>query len=224
MLGEVVGVACVPKADGRGTPGPAPTLLQIRNGLPNVPLRFKPRVLVLMDAIPKGPTGKPKRIGLAQLLCIPAVGVEEEAMYQVGGVGDRLGPLMKLDPFVPIGGLPTDDAPLKATPVWTFPLTISLEVSDDLPPPERSVHTLVIRDSLCNEYELSVTTSGLPPSGKGEGGMGEGGKGEGGKGAEGTTRAWHVTRAEVQEVLGCVRERTHEYGLEWTAKIGDCSS
>ena len=45
LLGEVVGVACVTKAGSAN-----PTIEQIRDGLPQVMSRFKPRVLVIMDA------------------------------------------------------------------------------------------------------------------------------------------------------------------------------
>lgn len=210
MLGEVVGVAVVRKA---GTPEEVyPTLPEIRDGLPNVVPRFKPRVLVIMDAIPKGPTGKPKRIGLAQMLRIPAVEMTEDAVYRVEGkavpgttTGEGLAPLMKLDKFVPIGGLPQDDQPLKATPVWDFPLTIHLDVSPDLGPPQQSLHTLVIEDSLCNEYKLEVTTTGPPNSEEGKH----------------TTKEWKIPREEVQEALNYVRARTHEYGMDWSAKIGE---
>ena len=67
LLGEVVGVACVVKQG--ATP---PTIDQLRQGVKSVGNRFKPSVLVYMEAIPKGPTGKPKRIGLAKQLGIPS--------------------------------------------------------------------------------------------------------------------------------------------------------
>ncbi|KAH8057008.1 ligase [Aureococcus anophagefferens] len=42
-----------------------------------------------MDAIPKGPTGKPKRIGLAKLLKMPLLSIEDQEHFQVAGVGEK---------------------------------------------------------------------------------------------------------------------------------------
>ena len=55
LLGEVVGVAAVP------TPGgPPPTLAELQAALRvDFSPRWRPQLLVLMAAIPKGPTGKP---------------------------------------------------------------------------------------------------------------------------------------------------------------------
>ena len=181
MLGEVVGVACVPKVA-----GVFPTLEELKNGLPQVNPRFKPSVLVIMDQIPKGPTGKPKRIGLAQMLKLPAVNLQEDAVYRVEGKGNDLGPTMSLD------------KDLKATVVWHFPLTIHLDVSPDLGPPDQSKHTLVIQDSLCNDYCLKVES-----------------------GLDLTEAEWKMTREEVQETVQYIRMRTADYGMDWTAKCGE---
>ena len=48
-----------------------PTIQQLRDGLKGVANTWMPKVLVLTDAIPKGPTGKPKRIGLAKMWGVP---------------------------------------------------------------------------------------------------------------------------------------------------------
>ena len=140
MLGEVVGVACVPKA---GLPWP--TLQELSEGMPHTAARFKPRVLVIMDAIPKGPTGKPKRIGLAKMLGIPAVSPAEESTYRVEGEGAAIGEPTRVS---------ESGARL---PVWQFPLTISLEVSPDLGDEHRLLHELRIEDSLCMEFALTVS-------------------------------------------------------------------
>ena len=141
LLGEVVAVACVPKA------GEAyPTLASIREGLPGTLPRFKPRVLVIMDQIPKGPTGKPKRIGLAKMLCIPAIGTAApDVTYRVEGKGDDLKELTRLGEK----GV--------YVPVWTFPLTMTLIMNPDMTPPDITKHTLTIEESLCHEFKLTVS-------------------------------------------------------------------
>ena len=75
--GEVVGVACVAAA------GATPTLAALRAACRGrVAQAFHPRVLVRQQEIVKGPTGKPKRIGLAQQLGVPPVrGHESVAEY-----------------------------------------------------------------------------------------------------------------------------------------------
>ena len=148
LLGEVVGVACVP-----ATGAPPPSLAALAAGLPGTPPRFRPRVLVLLDQIPKGPTGKPKRIGLAQMLGIPALPASQPGVtYRAAGTGAQLGPLERL----------TSSG--ARVPVWRFPLTISLDVSPDLGEEDRSTHTLVIADSRCLEARCTVTAyaSGQP--------------------------------------------------------------
>jgi len=191
MLGEIVGVACVTKA------GSAyPTLEQVREGLPQTMARFKPRVLVIMDAIPKGPTGKPKRIGLAQMLKIPAIEVSADAVYRVEGKDFSVAGLQPTQRLAALWG--AEVATL--SPVWDFPLTISLHVSPDLGDYHRTEHVLKIEDSLCNEFKLDITTfaAGCP-----------------------VPIEFPITREEVFEALNYVRDRTHEYGMDWTAKIGE---
>ena len=144
LLGEVVGVACVVK------PGyEPPTLDALRQGISTVGSRFKPAVLVYLDAIPKGPTGKPKRIGLAKHLGLPSLagGV---AVYSVKGTGDKLElPMLHTRTFL---GTPV------VVPTWTYPLTIRLDMNPDLiSSPDRSTHVLEIDDAGCNGLRLTVT-------------------------------------------------------------------
>jgi len=47
--------------------------------------RWRPQLLVLMAAIPKGPTGKPKRIGLAQMLGLPTLAEKVRVRVRVRG-------------------------------------------------------------------------------------------------------------------------------------------
>ena len=90
LYGEVVGVACVTKAGHE-----PPTIDAIRAGIKESGQRFKPQVLVHMDAIPKGPTGKPMRIGLAKMLKLPTV-IDSKGMptYTIHGTGNDLGTLV----------------------------------------------------------------------------------------------------------------------------------
>ena len=67
-----MGCAVVPKAG--MTP---PTLQELRAGLKSVANTWMPKVLVLTDAIPKGPTGKPKRIGLAKMWHVPMLSQQD---------------------------------------------------------------------------------------------------------------------------------------------------
>jgi hypothetical protein len=144
LLGEVVGVACVVK------PGyEPPTLDALRQGISTVGSRFKPAVLVYLDAIPKGPTGKPKRIGLAKHLGLPSL-AGGMAVYSVKGTGDTLElPMLHTRTFL---GTPV------VVPTWTFPLTIRLEMNPDLiSSPDHSTHVLEIDDAGCNGLRLTVT-------------------------------------------------------------------
>ena len=188
LLGEVVGVACVTKAGSAD-----PTIEQIRDGLPQTMARFKPRVLVIMDAIPKGPTGKPKRIGLAQMLKLPAVEVTGDLVFRVEGKGDDMKPTQRLAAlwFAEVATL---------SPVFEFPLTINLNVSPDLGNYHRTEHILRIEDSLCMEFKLEIVTfaAGCP-----------------------VPIEFPILREEVFEALNYVRDRAHEYGMDWTAKIGE---
>jgi hypothetical protein len=86
LYGEVVGAAVVPK------PGEAPpTLAEVQAGLrTDFSARWRPQLLVLMPAIPKGPTGKPKRIGLAQELQLPRLREKEQPTYTVRHEGGQL--------------------------------------------------------------------------------------------------------------------------------------
>ena len=185
LLGEVVGVACVVRA------GEAPpTLASIRDGLPGTAQRFKPRVLVLMDAIPKGPTGKPKRIGLAKMLHIPAVDQTEDATYKVEGVGDSLGELQKLSNTG------------KFVLVWTYPLKISLDVSPDLGGADRTLHTLVVQDSLWHDYRLTITSYASDDP---------------------TTMDFNIEQQEVKEAVEYILRTTdpEERGMKWVARCGE---
>jgi len=184
LLGEVVGVALVPKND-----EPLPTLQHLRDGLPGTPMRFKPRVLVIMDAIPKGPTGKPKRIGLAKMLNIPAVDQVEDATYRVEGKGDDLGHLMRL----------TDKG--GKVPVWTFPLTITLDMNPDLGGVDRTIHKLVIEESLCMGYKLSVASCRTDPPVSIDCDVKE--------------------QVHVKEALDYMKMHHEERGLQWVAKCGE---
>jgi len=183
LLGEVVGVACVPKAD-----HPYPSLKEMRDGLPGTAPRFKPRVLVIMDAIPKGPTGKPKRIGLAKMLNIPAVDQIEDVTYRVEGKGDDLGDLMRL----------TEKG--EKAPVWYYPLTMSLDISPDLGDEQRTMHTLVIEDSLWMDYSLTITCwkFGAP-----------------------LTIDGSISKEYVKEAIAYMNMHTEERGLKWVAKCGE---
>lgn len=138
VLGEVVGVAVVPKAG-----EPPPTLDTLRDGLADVGHRWRPQVLVLMEQIPRGPTGKPKRIGLAKQLHIPVLVPPEMETYSVRGKGDDLGRLMRAD----------------GSPVFKLPVSIVLDVSADLGPAQQSIHTLAIEQlDGVPTYTMSVRT------------------------------------------------------------------
>jgi acyl-CoA synthetase (AMP-forming)/AMP-acid ligase II len=196
LLGEVVGVAVVPKA-GVETP---PTLKELRKNLPSFNDRFKPQVLVLMDSIPKGPTGKPKRIGLAQMLRIPAVDMNKDATYKVEGnavpgttTGEGLGQLLEVK----------DDGSTAST--WVFPLTITLDMNPDMGSGygnsgfQITRHELVIRDSLCNEFslEISTCTMGILLPVK-----------------------WPIDKKAARQALEYIRWRTDKHGLDWKAGKG----
>ena len=78
-LGEIVGVACTLEARGGGAAGGASSVLTLkqlraagRKG-GHLEAKWLPELLVLVDALPKGPTGKPKRIGLAEDLGLPTL-------------------------------------------------------------------------------------------------------------------------------------------------------
>jgi hypothetical protein len=184
LLGEVVGVAVVPK-NGE----PLPTLKDLRAGLPGTPMRFKPRVLVIMDGIPKGPTGKPKRIGLAKMLKIPAVDQVEDATFRVEGKGDDLGDLMRL----------TEKG--EKVPVWTFPLRIKLDMNPDLGGVDRTIHELVIEDSLFMEYTLTVSSCRTDPPVSVDCDVKE--------------------KVHVKEALEYMKMHHEGRGLQWVAKCGE---
>ena len=190
LLGEVVGCAVVPKA-GAATP---PTLKDIKDGLPGVPVRFKPRILVLMEAIPKGPTGKPKRIGLAKMLNIPAVDQSEEASYKVSGKatndkGDGLGELTY-----------TSEETGADTLVWNFPLTITLDISPDLDETQHTLHKLIVEDSTLTKWTLTVTSYAC---------------------GEPVECEFSMPKEEVREALVYLKTRTERYGTKWVAKCGE---
>ena len=186
LLGEVVGVACVPKA------GAAyPTLQALQSGLPHTAPRFKPRVLVIMDAIPKGPTGKPKRIGLAKMLGIPAVTGTKDYTYRVTGKGDDLGEITRL------GENGTD------VPVWQFPLEMTLHMNPDMVECMQTKHTLVIEDSLGNDSKLTIT--GLPSK----------------DAKTTIDVEWPIPAEEVKEAMDYMNMHTEGRGLKWVAKCGE---
>jgi len=192
LLGEVVAVACVVKKG--ATP---PDIDQLRAGVKTVGNRFKPCVLVYMDAIPKGPTGKPKRIGLSQQLKIPTLldGVET---YSVKGVGNDLGPLIwhakKLD------GTPVQ---MKA---FSFPMTIQLDMNPDLGTEERSTHILYLEEVNCAVRKLTIGTyadkvkdeEGDPPI---------------------ITREVPITLPYAKEAVEDVLYRATHYGLDMDAEM-----
>ena len=187
LLGEVVGVACVVKQG--ATP---PTLDELRAGITTVGHRFKPVVLVYMDAIPKGPTGKPKRIGLAKQLNLPAL-VEGVAVYEARGSGDKLAPLMHhAKDFW---------GKVHVVPAWTFPMVMRLEMNPDLDPIERSTHILEIDDAGCNGIQLMVTCY-----------VGE-------KGEHPLPVEFPITKEHALEAVKDMMLRATEKGLEWEA---DC--
>jgi len=183
LLGEVVGVACVPKAGAEW-----PTLKALGEGLPGTPNRFKPRVLVIMDGIPKGPTGKPKRIGLAKMLGIPAVNQTDNMTYRITGKGTELGELKSID----------EEG--KEGVVWQYPLTIMLDMNPDLGGDQRSLHKLVIQDSLCMDYQLTITTIGMENP---------------------ISIDVCTTQDLVKEAVWDINRKTKDRGLQWKAKIGE---
>jgi len=125
LYGEVVGTAVVPKAGCE-----LPKLEDLRNGITGFNRQWLPRVMVIMEAIPKGPTGKPKRIGLAKMLKIPTVDETGMETYKVPGKGDSLGKLQFAD----------------GSPILVPPVTITLEMNPDLDDSQRSVHVMTIDD------------------------------------------------------------------------------
>eukprot|EP00316_Scyphosphaera_apsteinii_P011436 CAMPEP_0119313294 /NCGR_PEP_ID=MMETSP1333-20130426/28625_1 /TAXON_ID=418940 /ORGANISM="Scyphosphaera apsteinii, Strain RCC1455" /LENGTH=724 /DNA_ID=CAMNT_0007318099 /DNA_START=30 /DNA_END=2204 /DNA_ORIENTATION=+ len=135
MYGEVVGTAVVPKAGCE-----PPKIEDLRDGITGFSRQWLPRVMVVMEAIPKGPTGKPKRIGLAKMLKIPTVGESGTESYKVSGKGDDLGKLQFLD----------------GSPILIPPLTITLEMNPDLDDVHRSVHVMTLDEE--GKAKLMVTT------------------------------------------------------------------
>jgi len=112
LLGEVVGVALVctaevkaaaealeaddhklsrflRKGEEKDWADPRPQLSSLRGALKDLSPQWRPQCVVYMDAIPKGPTGKPKRIGLAKLLKMPLLSIEDQEHFQVAGVGEK---------------------------------------------------------------------------------------------------------------------------------------
>ena len=71
QLGEVPGAALVLRA------GKTITLQELRaHGAETLPIKWLPETLVLLADIPKGPTGKPARIGLGERLGLPELSDE----------------------------------------------------------------------------------------------------------------------------------------------------
>ena len=128
MLGEGVGVAVVP------VPGvPPPTLPELQAALRvDFSPRWRPQLLVLMAAIPKGPTGKPKRIGLAQMLGLPTLAEKAQPTYStIAGGGDlapRL-PAVACDRVGVRGRVRVSTLTLTLPPPPTLTMTLTLTLT-----------------------------------------------------------------------------------------------
>jgi len=188
LLGEVVGVACVVQAG--ATP---PTIESLRAGVSSVGDRFKPAVLVYLDEIPKGPTGKPKRIGLAKHLGLPSLtSTNGTATYTISGRGEELGPLL-------FHTKRWDGTPV-IVPGWQFPIALRLEMNPDLAIEERSTHVLEIADAECTSAKLTVVVynkEGRP-----------------------FPKEFVTTPAYAKEAMADVRLKTAERGMQWAARTG----
>lgn len=195
LLGEIVGCAVVPKAG--ATP---PTIEALREGCKGAKSQFRPSLLVLMDQIPKGPTGKPRRIGLSQYLKVPAFTTRNTTdfpmdatalfTYAVAGKDPDLAPLQWVTKSIFTGTPAT-------VPAWQFPLTITLDVHPDLGDFYRQLHTMVIGDSLCTDVQLSVTTYSR---------------------GEPVTMELPVNQYTAQEALFYLKMRQVEDGMVWKAR------
>ena len=140
-----------------------------------------------MEQILKGPTGKPKRIGLAHTLRLPHCLDSQLLTYTISGKGEEnLGRLLEKT-LGPTG------SPVSLY-AWLFPLVITLDVNADLPYPDRSIHTLTIFEQDLNCYELTVATSEAEQT---------------------DPRAYEMSREFVKECIEYVRYRCIEYGLVW---------
>lgn len=197
LLGEVVGIAVVVKSG--ETP---PTIEELRQGVTTVSNRFKPAVCVYMDAIPKGPTGKPKRIGLAQQLKIPAL-VEGTATYAVAGVGDNLGELLTCAHKIN-GYTGRMDGEAVRVPTWQFPLVIDLHMSPDLGYFHQTRHVLEIHDPACNTVKLTIYTFDA--------------------GGEPMPVEFPISRQDAKDALDYARFRTIMYGMKWESSIPPADS
>jgi len=203
LLGEIVGCAVVPKAGAA-----PPTIEALRAGCTETKSQFKPSLMVLMEQIPKGPTGKPRRIGLSQYLGVPAFTtrntsdfpMDANAMftYSVAGKDPDLAPLQWVTKSI-FSGTPA------TVPAWRFPLTITLDVHPDLGNFYRQLHKMVINDSLCTDVELTVTTYSTD---------------------EAITKELPVPQHTAQEALFYLKMRQVEDGMVWKAReaVGNQSS
>jgi len=148
-----------------------------------------------MDAIPKGPTGKPKRIGLANLLQIPGlVDPQDLRTYSITGTEGNFGQLQWITKSI---FHKTDHT----VPAWTFPLTLTLDVHPDLGDYHRQFHSLVIKDSLCTDAKLTVTTYAC--------------------GGKPHVVEVPITEAQVKEALFYVKMRIVEHPLEWKSPMAE---
>ena len=117
-----------------------PTLQQLREGLKGVGNTWLPKVLVLTNMIPKGPTGKPKRIGLAKMWGVPALAQNDTDTYTIHGQGGE-----KFERLT-YAANPEDIFFGQEAPVFKLPLHVQLHVNGDLELKEQSVHDVWIRE------------------------------------------------------------------------------
>lgn len=177
-MGEAVGVAVVSSEEDVCSP---PTLSDLRDALSShVPVQFHPRVIVYVDAIPKGPTGKPKRIGLAQALGVPPLHSGEEAVYRVRGE-------CGIERRRADGLAREDDAYPTWVPVWSFPLTIRLELP-------HADYALRVEDGLCLSFCATRRSRG-----------------------DIEEEAMKTTSHEAREAVAYVHFKIAERGEQWTA-------
>lgn len=195
LLGEVVACAVVPK-EGM-TP---PTLKDLRAGLTGVTNTWLPKVLVLTNMIPKGSTGKPKRIGLAKMWNVPVLPQLDMETYTIKGLGGE-----KFERLTYMAQ-PNDYFFNKDAPVFQLPMRVQLDVSPDLGPTheEHSIHELVVEDEGGGlSWDLKVTTfKGDTPFTRGE-------------------PFFRTSEDEVLEVFKHLRLRAGDYGLKWTSGCTD---
>ncbi|KAL1498693.1 hypothetical protein AB1Y20_014004 [Prymnesium parvum] len=193
LLGEVVGCAVVAKAGHQ-----PPTLQQLRDGM-RKGSTWLPRVLVRTNAIPKGPTGKPKRIGLAKMWGLPTLPQNELLTFTIEGEGEKYGRLM----YAAEEAYPQCLFFRREAPVLRLPLRVRLDYSPDLAEEDgaHTVHQLEVWEEgggLRWAMEVTSWAAGEPK-----------------------TAAFVLAEAEVHEVLKHLRMRLSDHGFMWKSGSTD---